>query len=226
MILLSRRKLWRDLDRYCAIDVRNPGSSGGSGTVDTDGVTIQGDGSGGNPIAIKAVQVNPPISGAGTVASPLALTPITFDTFYYRAADNARNGANQISISGFSTHWPLSFSAIGVFIFTTDGSGLYDMGIYSAAGTLLANIGAQHLSNGNDQVFATVQGAQTIQPGRYVFAWTGNAAVATLGYTSSQGTWIVNQNYASSSGGALPSSLTAFTEAYSSALAWQFSLLT
>jgi len=44
----------------------------GSDTIAADGVTIKGNGSGANPIAIKQVEHDTSLAGAGTVASPLA----------------------------------------------------------------------------------------------------------------------------------------------------------
>lgn len=41
------------------------------GTVNTDGVTVQGDGSLATPIALKAVQHDATLAGSGTVADPL-----------------------------------------------------------------------------------------------------------------------------------------------------------
>lgn len=46
-------------------------TGGTGGTVITDGVTIQGDGSAGSPIKIDAVQTDATLTGAGTVGSPL-----------------------------------------------------------------------------------------------------------------------------------------------------------
>jgi len=186
----------------------NPGSGGGAATVQTDGVTIQGDGSAGNKIAIKAVQTNASLSGAGTVASPLGEKPLTFLRHGINIGGNARNGANQVSVSGIHVPVPLTFANILVFVDTVDAVNLYDIGIYSQAGALLANIGAQTLPTGNLQSFATLQGSQTIEPGLYLFAWTGNATTAQLRYDTGQhGGWVFNQDIAASVGGALPASI-------------------
>lgn len=56
----------------------------GAGTVQSDGVTLLGDGSGASKLAIKAVQHDASLTGNGTVASPLsvvaALAAVVFDT--------------------------------------------------------------------------------------------------------------------------------------------------
>lgn len=62
----------RNLGGVPAMGASKTGGSGGSGgTVTTDGVTIQGIGSSGSPIALKAVQTDATLTGNGTVASPL-----------------------------------------------------------------------------------------------------------------------------------------------------------
>lgn len=53
--------------------IKSP-NTGGSSSVKSDGVTIQGDGSVVDPIAILQVQTDSSISGDGTVANPLSAT--------------------------------------------------------------------------------------------------------------------------------------------------------
>jgi len=189
------------------------GGGAGAGTVQTDGVTIQGDGSAGNKIAIKAVQTQPRLTGAGTVASKLDIAgwPITF--FTSTSFGGAANiGANQVFISGFDLAYPLTFAHITVNISTADAVNLYDFGVYSLAGILLANIGAQSLPATGQTTFATLQGSQTIGPGLFAFAWTGNANTAhILGDNGNTWLWVSNSNVAASVGGALPASIPAQT---------------
>lgn len=94
-----------------------------------------------------------------------------------------------------------------VNVTTSDATNLYDIGVYTKAGSLIANIGAQHLPNNNIQTFATVQGAQTIPSGLYIFTITGNAATASISYDNDSPAWVIANSFAASSGGALPSSI-------------------
>lgn len=192
--------------------VRAKGGSGGTGTVQTDGVTIQGDGSAGNKIAIKAVQVQARLTGAGTVASPLDVNGWPLTAFYQGSVrSNTTPTANQVWVIGFYLPCPLTFAHIGWNIETSDNTGLYDVGIYSG-GSLIANIGAQTMPTAfSFYKAATLQGAQTIYPGLYSFAFTGNAAVATLGYDGNAAGWVYNQGAGASVGGTLPASITAPT---------------
>jgi len=205
MILLPRRKLWRDLDRYCAIDVRNPGSGGGSSSVVTDG-SLTGDGSAGSPLSVAG-------------------TPVSFFTWGSQDSYNARNGANQVSVSGFLLPVRITFGHLILDIFTDDATNNYDAGIYSVAGSLLAHIGAQTLPNSGQQSFAISGGAVTLNPGLYYFGWTGNDTTALIAYSSRIMSTLFNQNIASSSGGALPASIGAITPAFTTN-SWKFGLYT
>jgi hypothetical protein len=124
----------------------------------------------------------------------------------------ALDGANQISVSGFALPYRLTFSKIAIGVITTDATNLYDVGIYTQAGALVANIGAQTLPTNQIQTTPIVQGAITIPPGMYLFAFTGNANTATLDWFNSGYSWVFNQNVAASSGGALPASIGAVAE--------------
>lgn len=194
-------------------DLRVPTSATASATVITDGVTIQGNGSGGSPIAIKAVQVAARITGAGTVASPLDLAGIPVDYFQDSSApsNSALAGANQVWVNGFTLQAAITFTKLGCFVQTADAVNAYDLGVYSVAGALLANVGPRTLPATGWKTFAINQTTVTLNPGRYVFAFTGNSTTAHVGYDGNRAAWTVNSNYASSSAGTLPNSLTAFT---------------
>lgn len=129
-----------------------------------------------------------------------------------RSAYGALPQANAVSISGFFVEGSLLFSNVVVSCSAGDASNNYDFGIYNPAGTLLANAGAVHMTASSFNVFAVLQGATKLNAGRYVFAWTGNASTATIANDSGNiGSWVMNTNYATSSGGVLPASVTAFT---------------
>jgi NADPH:quinone reductase-like Zn-dependent oxidoreductase len=84
---------------------------------------------------------------------------------------------------------------------------LYDVGIYSQAGALIANIGPTHFGATGLVATATLQGAKTINPGLYVFGWTGNAATLGIQTDHTTGTWAEITNIATSSAGTLPPSI-------------------
>lgn len=189
--------------------VWNPGSGGGGGTVTTDGVTIQGNGSGGSPIALKQVETDATLTGAGTIASPLSVVSnaVTFFTVG-SAQDHFGVSQNNTVIFGFVNPVPLTFSHIMMSVVTADAGNNTDFGIYTAAGVLVADIGAQVISGTGNQGFPTVQGSKTIAPGLYIFAIT-SAGTAFL-YNGSNGfSWVESGSAGVTSGGALAASITA-----------------
>jgi|SRR5215469_5726667 len=117
---------------------------------------------------------------------------------------------NALNWIGFMVYAPVLFSRITVLVAAADAVNNSDLGIYKADGSaLLANIGAQHIAGTALQTFNTVQAAQTLTPGRYIFAYTSVAATFSLGFDQSWPTW--GGTYGgtgSSSGGALPASFT------------------
>lgn len=124
------------------------------------------------------------------------------------------DGANIVLTCGFVLYTPFRLTQIGVYIATADAAHNYDFGIYSPAGALVANIGAQTLPNTGAQQLNTVQGVKTLAPGRYVFAWTGNDATAQTYKTGGEASWLYGNSATASAGGALPSTIAAPTEAF------------
>lgn len=203
--------------------VSGGGGSGGAATVQTDGVTIQGDGSAGNKIAIKAVQTDATLTGAGTVASPLVVDhptgwPVTI--WLPQGATGGTNHSfptNTLDIYGIQVKEQVRFSQIYISIAQLDNAHLYDVGIYNFAGTLLANIGPIGLPATGNLFFTTNQSAQTINPGIYWFVFTGNNGTAqyqtdlggrqTVAYASAQATQ-------SSAGGTCPATITPLAKSY------------
>jgi hypothetical protein len=186
-------ELWdRSSPALCAIQVQNPGATGGLTSVTTDGS----------------------LTGSGTSGSPLKVTgqPITFFATQGGTGLNFKPAAsNEIVIGGFALQWPLTFSHIGVDVTTADGANNSDFGIYSQAGTLLANIGAAHYASTGFVSAATLQGAQTLYPGLYLFGMTSAANTIGIGYGSGGINWVLNANVATSSGGVLNGTITAQT---------------
>lgn len=142
--------------------------------------------------------------GGGAPAAPAA-------TSYYNGMQDSQvtlGSANITWFESFQVPYKLTFGHISIGINVADAVGLYDVGVYSFAGTLLADIGAQHLPSTGVQTFATVQGAITINPAVYIFAVTGNATTASINFTNHQGSAYSNRSLASTVGGALNASIT------------------
>jgi len=162
--------------------------------------------------------------GGGGGGGGVAGWPLTYFASVAYDTNNTRAGANQVSVSGFVLPYELSFSQIAVYLDITDAVGLYDFGIYTKAGALIANIGAATQPNNDLQIYPTLQGLQTIPPGLYLFGWTGNAAVVAIHFQDNALSWVFNQDIAASVGGALPAAIGAVAIAPSTA-SWIFQLL-
>lgn len=208
---------WRDLARAASLLIPawwvwNPGQGGGGGgTVHTDGVTIQGDGSVGTPIALlDAMTDGATLQGAGIAADKLAVIP---SSFYQQGFIQGNFGpsANTIWLNGFNLLGPLTFSNITIVVQDTDASNLYDVGIYTAAGALVAHAGAQAIPAGSVQTFAMIGAPITLPQGRYLFAFTGDGGNVSIYYTANMLTWFENVGYGASAGGVLPNTIAAPT---------------
>lgn len=198
------------------MQVNNP-NSGAAATVTTDGVTIQGNGSGGSPIAIKQVETNASLNGAGTLASPLGETPLTwFNPFPSPSPGLGNSGANQILLTGFILTNAVTFAHLAIALSTGDAGHNVDFGLYNAAGTLLANIGAQVITSTSLLSYATVQGSQTIYPARYYLGFTSNGTTAKIYGNTTFFTFYVNTSFGTSAGGALPSTITPLADSLGS----------
>ena len=186
-----------------------PGGGGG-GTVQTDGVTIQGDGSGADKIALKAVQHDATLSGNGTVASPLAALPDSSGGFQTGASQFAAIPIQQDAITLMGIAMPrVTFSHIGVLVQNPDATNPCDLGLYSSAGVLLANIGAQTIAGSGAQSFAILQGTISIPGGNYFFAATSSATNLQISGCSDAPTLYFNFAFGTSAGGALPATIVA-----------------
>ena len=129
------------------------------------------------------------------------------------------SAANQTELFGFQANVAITFSHIVFNVSTADtASGslcgafadCYSVGIYSVdsafpirgnvtipGGTLVANCAASAFNTTGKIDCATVQGSQTLQPGSYYFAFTGNSTTAAI--------TVANTNYQFASA-ALPTS--------------------
>jgi hypothetical protein len=192
-------------------EVRNPGLA----TVSTDGVTITGAGTPASPVALLAVQHDATLSGAGTVASPLAAaqqTPTGWPIAAYSTGLaptlGTVVGANSSVLWAWFLPASVTFSHIAINIAFADAANNSDVGIYNAAGTLLADVGAQHMGSTGNQVFNVSGGAKTVGPGLIFFLCA--TASGTFSINSSTGLMALNFTtaFAASVGGACPASIT------------------
>jgi hypothetical protein len=169
-------------------------------------------GGGGAP-GISSVTTNSTLTGAGTGASPLGVAdwPLTYYSSSLSTSSQAVGGANNILGSTFLVTAPVTFANIIVQVSTADATHNSDIGIYTTAGTLLADIGAQALGSTGVHSFATVQGSQTLLPGLYIFAFVSAGTTFAIQSTFQVLSWLYASNLGFPSGGALPSSITAPT---------------
>jgi len=189
----------------------NPGSGGGAATVQTDGVTIQGDGSAGNKIAIKAVQTDGSLTGAGIVGSLLGQTPAIFYTNGGNVGSDFVNiTQNRLAISGFQLYTSLTFAHGKIQTGTGDGGGgaVSSYGIYNPVGTLIAHITPITFGNASIITAAFVEGAQTIPPGLYFLGVTSTGTTLTIGQADMTWAPLLTGNYAVTTGGAQLASIT------------------
>lgn len=211
--------------------------SGGLSSVSTDNVTLQGNGQAASPIKIKAVQVDGvTITGAGTVASPLvgaSGSPAGWPLTFY-ASSNVGTGevlafatvANTLDLWGIFIPAAVKFNKIYIQVQTPDGGNLYDVGIYTKAGVLVAHAGAGAIASGGITAFTMIGGPITLNPGSYYLALTGNATTATYIYINAQGNWSfqASQAQGASSGGVLPGTITPPADSIESIFGPQFAL--
>ncbi len=93
------------------------------------------------------------------------------------------NSANQIQVSPAWIPYTVSFSGMSVYVGTADASNRYSWGIYTPGGVAICHTPAAALAatNGVDHA-SCVEGAVSVSPGQYYFAFTANATTGTIGY--------------------------------------------
>jgi hypothetical protein len=182
---------------------------GGLSTVSVDGTTITGNGTPGNPLV--GVDQNPP----GWPLTFWALDSTQAITTYLFA-----QAANGLALWGFSLPAQIKFNKLCLYIAAADAVGLYDVGLYSAAGVCVAHIGPQTLPTLGPLAFAVVGGPITLPAGRYYFATAGNGNTATyIATVSGSAGWsfYFNNAFGASVAGALPATITPPADSLSSA---------
>jgi hypothetical protein len=170
---------------------------------------------GGGGGGLATVTTDSTLTGNGTAGSPLGVKgwPLKFFSSGIWNSQASFPGANAISICGLVLEYELTFGNIAVNVNTSDAVNNYDIGIYTAAGALVADIGPRPLPSTGFVHFAAAQGSQTIPPGLYLFAWTGPVNTAKLTLQTQNNPWIYNANVSASAAAQLPSTIAAQTPA-------------
>jgi len=182
-------------------------------------------GGGGGGGGLSSVITDSTLTGSGTSGSHLGVNqwPVNYFSWQYYAAESALSGNNHVDVSGFTLSAQLTFSNLVINIGTADAVGLYDFGIYSKAGALLANVGPASYAGTGQTVLTVLQAPVTLAPGLYVFGFTGTSTTLKIGSSPYGTTWIGANNVATSSAGTLPVSIGAQAISISND-AWAFGM--
>jgi hypothetical protein len=143
------------------------------------------------------------------------------------ATGNAQTGVtssatqNVTVLWGFLLPYSVTTTQITYQITTADNTAnTYDIGIFNNAGALVLDLGATAGTTfAPSAAFNTLgwaQGSTTLAPGRYYLALTTNCSTscAALGATPNFVSFAVNASGGASTGGALPSTMTAPADAW------------
>jgi hypothetical protein len=210
------------------------GSTGQDITIANTGVTSLNSETGditivaGSGITVTPLGQNITIAASGGSGAASDLFSFPAATLYNISPTNATytaapiNGtANGIQFWYFNLDVNVTFQKIYFIGAGTDSTNHYDIGIYTKAGVLQANIGATLLSLGGLNGYPILQTSVTLAPGPYLFAITSNGAgtfkfgiagdlygspICLCNGTSGAPSWIGTTT--PSSGGVLPSSMT------------------
>ena len=167
----------------------------------------------GRPVASTAPAANQVLawngsSWAPTTSSTGGSTPIPF---YAMGDRNGSQGfiANQVRVIGMTLPASVTFSHLTIYVQTADSnaSDLYSWGIYNSSGSLVAHVAPRSLTAAGDTDVATVEGSVTLSPGKYYFAYSGNAAVAAFAVSAFSYFNFANGYLAANSGAVLPATM-------------------
>lgn len=156
------------------------------------------------------------LGGGGGGGSGVAGWPLNFYSQGDFVGSGTAIGANEVLVAGFILEYSLKFTDLEVEIGVADAGSDSDLGIYNAAGNLVAHAGAQVIAAIGLQSFAMVEGSQTIEPGLYLLAATSVGGVLALYYSDLALVWYYNAAVAVSVGGALPAAIGAIAVSPSS----------
>ena len=162
----------------------------------------------------------------GTILSPTAGARVSFRapcTSYVMgilSAGQAPSSTNAVDVS--TIYLPnTQFSHITVDVSTTDSntSDFYSWAITDTSGNVKCSISAVNLTGGGANDASCTQGTVTLAPGKYIFAFTGNATTGKIAYSGTAPLALSSAvSSSTSSGGAItfPISIPAAGVTYSS----------
>jgi hypothetical protein len=184
-------------------------------------------------LATPSITVNtgPGLSGGGTVAlggtitltnsapGPSALPFFTTGSGQTGGASSATQ--NTTTLWGFLLPYSVTTTHITYQVTTSDDTAnIYDIGVFNNSGDLVLDIGATagtaFASSDAFKTLAWRQGSTTLASGRYYIAFTTNCAskCAAIGAKPQYVSFAINASGGSSTGGALPSTLTPPADAW------------
>ncbi|MGC1685189.1 MAG: glycosyl hydrolase family 28-related protein [Candidatus Acidiferrales bacterium] len=151
------------------------------------------------------------LTGTGSICG--ASAP---QTAFIPSPNNAGNQGgpsvvNAIIVVAFWIPFPITISHLTVDIGTADkmGGDLYDVGVYNLSGALQCSWGATSFRSTGMTDNACKQGSVKLDPGYYVFGFTGNSTAGRIYFGSDAGMQLLATatSRTASSGGALPTSI-------------------
>jgi len=154
--------------------------------------------------------------GSGTLSNnAISGWPLTFyQNNLFAGSSYKPTAANNVYAQGIELKAYYTFSNISVTVATADGANPTDFGIYTAAGTLVAHVGAATYGSTGNKNLALTGGSgapYTLAPGNYVFAFTSSANILACTAGTSSYVWVLNGNAGASAAGVLPNTITAPT---------------
>lgn len=137
------------------------------------------------------------------------------NSYQFASPANTLNVWSPFKASFDTSAASVAISTLCFYVSVADRSGRYNIGIYDSNDALVADIGAQSLPNTGWQCAPVVQRIARVTNGaRYRVATTGTSTTARINYSSATLPPAADQGYYGSgttSGGALPASITAAT---------------
>lgn len=107
---------------------------------------------------------------------------------------------------------PIALAGIGHFAFnvtTIDGTGLYSIGLYTAAGVAVCTTTAVSYGTTGNILSACTQGSSlSIPAGEYLLVLTGNASVLNVGIVNTAACAFGSNSYSATTSGQVPTSMT------------------
>jgi hypothetical protein len=150
-------------------------------------------------------------NGAGSITIAHASNTY-FLTQVVKSGSSGLAGANQEWLQALYTPDPVTFGHVYFNVGTLDASNNYSIGIYDSNGNTICTITAASYSSTGDKSVACTQGTVTLPAGKFYEMFTGAATTLKIGDIGSTVQSIYqNNDFGTSSGGAVPTGGPAFT---------------